>query len=65
MPYTIEYDPDGKRITMPGIKVLQVVAKAEALVAGGATDVRIIGQEGKPIALAQFKAELAQLIVDA
>jgi hypothetical protein len=61
--FTIEYGPKGKRITMPGVKVQQVVPKAEALVAGGATELRIVFPDGKSTDLPQFKLDLGRMLI--
>jgi hypothetical protein len=46
-----------------GVRVLQIVAKAEALIASGATELRIIGPDGRSTDLAQFKFNLARMII--
>jgi hypothetical protein len=61
--FTIEFGPKDNRITMPGVKIMQVVPKAEALIAGGATELRIVGPDGKSTDLQQFKIDLGRMIV--
>jgi hypothetical protein len=61
--FTIEYGPKGQRITVPGVKIMQVVPKAEALIADGATELRIIGPDGRSSDLSQFKFDLGRMII--
>jgi hypothetical protein len=61
--FSIEYGPKGRRVTVSGVRVLQIVAKAEALIASGATELRIIGPDGRSTDLPQFKFNLARMII--
>ena len=59
--FSIEYGPKGRRVTVSGVRVLQIVAKAEALIAGGATELRIVFPDGKSCDLPQFKHDLGRM----
>jgi hypothetical protein len=45
--FTIKYGPAGRQISVPGLKLDQVIAMAETLVAKGASGVCIIDPTGK------------------
>ena len=62
--FAIEYGPKGNRVTVSGVQVLQVVAAAEALIESGATELRIIGPDGKSTNLTKFKFDLGRMISD-
>jgi hypothetical protein len=61
--FAIEYGPKDNRITVSGVRALQVVARAEAIIAGGATELRIIFPDGKSCDLQQFKLDLGRMII--
>ena len=48
---------------MSGVEIMQVVSEAEALIAGGATELRIVGPDGRSSDLPQFKFDLGRMIV--
>ena len=62
--FTIEYGPKGNRITVPGVRLLLVVAKAEALITGGATELRIIGPDGRSTDLPKFRSDLERMLIN-
>ena len=63
MPFTIEYGPSENRTSMPSVMAMQIVRYAEALLAVGATDLRIIGADGQTTDLREYKAALEKLII--
>ena len=44
--FSIEYGPKGNRVAISRLKLSQVLPAAEALIEGGAVDLRIIDQRG-------------------
>ena len=58
MPYTIVYGPRSKRVTVTGLKLAQIAAKADELIASGAVNVQILRPDGKPTELSQFKQDV-------
>jgi hypothetical protein len=61
--FTIEYGPKGNRIAVSGLKLSQVVPAAEALIEGGALDLRILDREGKSHDLPEFKLGLGLIVI--
>ena len=61
--FSIEYGPKGNRIVVSGLKLSQVVPAAEALLEGGAVNLRIIDQKGKQHDLPEFKLGLGLIVI--
>jgi hypothetical protein len=61
--FSIEYGPKDNRIAVSRLKLSQVVPAAEALLEGGAINLRIIDQKGKPHDLPEFKLGLGLIVI--
>ena len=61
--FSIEYGPSGNRIALSDFKLHQVIPAAEALIDGGAVDLRIIDQHGNSHDLPEFKLGLGLILV--
>ena len=61
--FTIEYRPKGNRIAVSSLKLSQVVPTTEALIEGGAVNLRIIDQNGKLHDLPEFKLGLGLILI--
>jgi len=61
--FSIEYGPKGNRVAVSRLKLSQVLPAAEALIEGGAVDLRIIDQQGKARDLPEFKLGLGLIVI--